>query len=257
MCGGGTRRQPDWDADTDALRNADLGDSHPTCLMRPAASLPPAMALLSMPVAATMDSMSTQTCCVIDHRSQFLDAPGAPRLTSTSCPRLSTTTGRSITWAALTAVAGVSNITRIYTVATNTWTTGAPMPATLTDQATALWNGIIYVAAGYDGIGAVNTLYAYNIAANSWTTLAPLPQALFLPGFGTINGKLYIASGNDGISRIEHVVHLRHRHQHVDHRSDGAAASDRAGQHRVQRETLPLRGRISHHDHRHPDLRPG
>ena len=29
---------------------------------------------------------------------------------------------------------GVSNITRIYTVATNTWTTGAPMPAALTDR---------------------------------------------------------------------------------------------------------------------------
>ena len=89
----------------------------------------------------------------------------------------------------------VSNTTRIYDIATNTWTTGKPVPATLGAPATMLWDGIIYVAGGYDGAEAVDTLYAYNIASNTWSTLAPMPQALYAPGFGAINGKLYVASG--------------------------------------------------------------
>jgi hypothetical protein len=92
-----------------------------------------------------------------------------------------------------------TNTTRIYDIASNTWSTGAPIPEGngLSDAATAYWNGKIYVAAGYNG-AATNTLHIYDIASNSWTTGAPLPQALFLPGFGAINGKVYVASGNSG-----------------------------------------------------------
>ena len=106
-----------------------------------------------------------------------------------------------------------TNTTRIYDIGTNTWTTGAPMPAALGGMATALWNGIVYVAGGSPDIGAsvVNTLYAYDIAANSWTTLAPMPQALWVSGFGAIHGKLYVAGGSDGVTAAKHVVHLRHR----------------------------------------------
>lgn len=95
-----------------------------------------------------------------------------------------------------------TNTTRIYDVATNTWSTGAPMPAALADHAAVLDNGIVYIAGGYNGTTSVNTLYAYNIAGNSWSTLAPMPQALYLPGFGAINGKVYIASGNTGSGEL-------------------------------------------------------
>jgi hypothetical protein len=88
-----------------------------------------------------------------------------------------------------------TNTTRIYDISTNSWTTGAPIPSALSDMATVLWNGVVYVAGGYDGTGDVNTLYAYDIAADTWTTLAPMPQAIDSPGFGAINGKLYIGSG--------------------------------------------------------------
>ena len=90
----------------------------------------------------------------------------------------------------------VSDTTRIYNIATHTWSTGAPMPAALAAQATMLWNGVIYVAGGLFEGGEVNTLYAYDIASNTWTTtLAPMLQQLYSPGFGAINGKLYIAGG--------------------------------------------------------------
>ena len=92
-----------------------------------------------------------------------------------------------------------TNTTRIYDIAANSWTTGAPLPEGngLSDHATAYWNGKIYVAGGYNG-AATNALHIYDIASNSWTSGASLPQALFLPGFGAINGKVYVASGNNG-----------------------------------------------------------
>jgi len=98
--------------------------------------------------------------------------------------------------------AGTSNVLQIYDVAGNSWTLGAPMPASLSDHAAALYNGIIYVAGGYTGSGASNAVYAYNIASNTWSTLANLPVALYLPGFGAINGKVYIAGGNDGSTEL-------------------------------------------------------
>src|SRR5438552_3682944 len=93
---------------------------------------------------------------------------------------------------------GVTNTTRIYDIGSNSWTTGAPCPASLSDLATAYWNGKIYVAGGYNGSGATNTLYIYDIASNTWSNGPNMPTAVYLPGFGIINGKLYVASGNNG-----------------------------------------------------------
>ena len=99
---------------------------------------------------------------------------------------------------------GQSTTTRIYDIATNTWTTGAPIPEAngLSDHATGYWNGKIYVAGGFDGVGATNAARAYDIATDTWTSIAPLPAALYLPGFGVINGKFYVASGNNGTTEV-------------------------------------------------------
>jgi hypothetical protein len=91
----------------------------------------------------------------------------------------------------------VTDTTRIYDIGTNTWLPpGAPMPQALAQMATALWDGVIYVAGGNNFTGRVNTLYAYHIGSDTWKTLAPMPQAVTLPGFGVIDGKLYIAGGS-------------------------------------------------------------
>jgi hypothetical protein len=96
---------------------------------------------------------------------------------------------------------GQTNTTRIYDTGTNTWTTGAPLPDSVSDLATAYWNGKIYVAGGFNG-AATSALYIYDIASNTWTTGAPMPTAEYLAGFGIINGKLYIASGNNGSTEV-------------------------------------------------------
>jgi N-acetylneuraminic acid mutarotase len=105
----------------------------------------------------------------------------------------------------------VTDTTRIYDIATNTWLSpGTPMPQPLAQMATALWKGVIYVAGGNNFAGRVNTLYAYDIATDTWTTKAPMPQALTLPGFGAINGRLYIAggSGNAGYLNTLYIYNI-------------------------------------------------
>ena len=99
---------------------------------------------------------------------------------------------------------GQSTTTRIYDIAGNSWTTGAPIPEPngLSDAATGLDSGKIYIACGFNGSGPSNTLHIYDIATDSWTTGAPAPTALYLPGFGAINGKFYVASGNNGSTEV-------------------------------------------------------
>lgn len=121
--------------------------------------------------------------------------------TATGSPTCTPSGGKIYNIAGFT-LGGQTNTTRIYDIAANSWTTGAPLPTMLSDHATAYWNGKIYVAGGYNGSGAVNTLYIYDIASNTWSNGAPLPQALYLPGFGAINGKVYVASGNNGTSEV-------------------------------------------------------
>jgi N-acetylneuraminic acid mutarotase len=101
---------------------------------------------------------------------------------------------------------GQSTTTRIYDIAGNSWTTGAPIPEPLglSDAATGVdsGSGKIYIACGFNGSGAINTLRIYDIATDSWTTGSPAPDALYLPGFGVINGKFYVASGNNGSNEV-------------------------------------------------------
>ena len=59
---------------------------------------------------------------------------------------------------------GVTNVTRIYDIATNSWSTGAPMLQTLSDEAAVYYNGRVYVAGGWNGRGPALDLYAYDIA---------------------------------------------------------------------------------------------
>ncbi|MFL5732328.1 MAG: Kelch repeat-containing protein [Chloroflexia bacterium] len=89
----------------------------------------------------------------------------------------------------------ISNANRIYDIATNSWSAGAPMPLALGNVAAAYHSGNIYMAGGHDGSNPTQAAWAYDIAGNKWTRLANMPQPLSLPGFGVINGKLYIAGG--------------------------------------------------------------
>src|SRR5262249_52949325 len=62
------------------------------------------------------------------------------------------------------------NTLYIYDIASDSWTTGACMPAALFLPGFGIINGKLYIASGSNGLFEVNTLYIYDIATNTWTT---------------------------------------------------------------------------------------
>ena len=95
----------------------------------------------------------------------------------------------------------VVNATRIYDFATNTWSTGAPMPDARAFMGSGYYSGKIYLVGGYN-TGNVDPsfgqVWEYDPEANTWdTSRASMPITLGGPGFGIINGHIYIAGGRN------------------------------------------------------------
>jgi len=95
----------------------------------------------------------------------------------------------------------VVNITRIYDIATNTWSTGAPMPDVRAFMGSGYFNGKIYLVGGYT-TGNVDPsfgqVWEYDPLLNTWnTSRMSMPATLGGPGFGIINGHMYIAGGRN------------------------------------------------------------
>jgi N-acetylneuraminic acid mutarotase len=71
---------------------------------------------------------------------------------------------------------GDTDTTRIYDIASNTWSTGAPAPGASSEGAGVSHGGLLY-ALGGRGFGARADLWSYSPATNTWTTLASMPTA--------------------------------------------------------------------------------
>jgi hypothetical protein len=96
--------------------------------------------------------------------------------------------------------AAVTKATRIYDIATNTWSAGADMPDVRTFMASGYYNGKIYLVGGYSTgsvTPAFGQVWIYNPATNSFTAGATMPATLGGAGSGVINGHLYVAGGRD------------------------------------------------------------
>ena len=106
------------------------------------------------------------------------------------------------------AVSGQNyNTTRIYDVATNAWSTGAPLPDVRSFAASGYnpGNQRIYVVAGYNTgqvTSAQDTVYEYNPAANTWATKTPIPHAVGGMGFGISGGHMIVAGGRDATNTV-------------------------------------------------------
>src|SRR5437016_7694998 len=119
------------------------------------------------------------------------------------------------------AVSGTNyNITRIYDIASNSWSTGATMPDVRSFSAGGYSpaTGKIYIISGYN-TGFVDSAqpntWEYDPVADSWTDLtgsAPFPHPAGGMAFGGINGKLYIAGGRDAANTI---INLRSEYDPV------------------------------------------
>jgi hypothetical protein len=95
----------------------------------------------------------------------------------------------------------VVNTTRIYDIATNTWSTGAPMPAVRWSMGSGYFNGKIYLVGGCSTDSpdlCFGQVWEYDPVLNTWnTSRMNMPITLGGPGFGIINGHMYIAGGRN------------------------------------------------------------
>src|SRR4029453_11662690 len=102
------------------------------------------------------------------------------------------------------------NITRIYDIAGNSWTTGANMPDVRSFAAGGYVpaTGMIYIVAGYntgDVTSSQNTTWQYDPASDTWTDLTatdPYPHAAGGFAYGVINDKLYVHAGRSAAVNI-------------------------------------------------------
>jgi Kelch motif len=97
------------------------------------------------------------------------------------------------------------DLTQIYDIATDTWSSGAPMPDVRSFSAGGYVsaNGRIYILSGYN-TGFVDSAqpntWEYDPVANTWNDLTgtvPFPHPAGGFAYGAINDKLYIAGGRD------------------------------------------------------------
>jgi len=102
------------------------------------------------------------------------------------------------------------NLTQIYDIATNAWSSGATMPDVRSFMAGGYnsADGKVYLATGYN-TGFVDSAqpstWEYDPAANTWTDLtgsAPFPHPAGGAASGVINGHLYVAGGIDAADII-------------------------------------------------------
>ncbi|GAB2963491.1 hypothetical protein GCM10027048_35620 [Hymenobacter coalescens] len=92
----------------------------------------------------------------------------------------------------------------IYDPATNSWSSGAPLPTALQQPGAVLApDGTIYVIGGKFQFGNnsgpfYNTVYAYNPATNAWSTAATLPVTRGETASVLVGSDVYSIGGTDG-----------------------------------------------------------
>ncbi len=90
--------------------------------------------------------------------------------------------------------------TRIYDLASNSWSSGAPMPLAHAFMAAGYWNGKIYLVGGLTSLvtpSVTDQTWVYDPLANTWASRATSPAKVSGMGYGVINGHLYSAGGFD------------------------------------------------------------
>jgi N-acetylneuraminic acid mutarotase len=91
------------------------------------------------------------------------------------------------------------SINEVYDIATDTWSTRAPMPTARSGIGAAVIDGKIYVIGGEGWVdesgGVFRTNEAYDPNSNTWVEKTPMPTARHGFAKGVFDGKLYTISG--------------------------------------------------------------
>ncbi len=104
-----------------------------------------------------------------------------------------------------------SNATRIYDIATDTWSAGANMPDVRSFMASGYnsANGKIYLVSGYntgDVTSAQADTWEYDPVADTFTSRAAFPHPTGGAASGVIDGHLYVAGGRDAAVTVVNLV---------------------------------------------------
>ncbi|OUJ70360.1 Kelch repeat-containing protein [Hymenobacter crusticola] len=87
----------------------------------------------------------------------------------------------------------VFNSLEIYNTATNTWSSGAPMPVAERSQAVAASGDFLY---GFGGNASTRNAFRYNVRTNTWSTIAALPTGAFEAAAAAgADGSIYVFGG--------------------------------------------------------------
>ena len=95
------------------------------------------------------------------------------------------------------SVGGPLDTMQIYNTTTNTWSSGQTMPGTRGGLATATFNGLVYIIAGYTipFPTVTNTVFIYNPGTNSYTTGAHDAGGTGQRAGVLFNGEIYVVGG--------------------------------------------------------------
>jgi DNA-binding CsgD family transcriptional regulator len=96
-----------------------------------------------------------------------------------------------------------TNLLEVYDPRRDAWETRAPLPAARSAYALAALEGRLYLFGGWDGKGAVATVYEYDPASDAWDERTPLPSARMYAAATSAAGKIFVVGGYDGKAALK------------------------------------------------------
>lgn len=94
---------------------------------------------------------------------------------------------------------GDNNLTRLYDIASDTWSAGAPAPLPVRSEgAAATHGGNLYAVGGRPAFLVGSRLERYTVATDTWTTLSPMPTPRSGLAAAVVGDALYAIGGRAG-----------------------------------------------------------
>ena len=117
--------------------------------------------------------------------------------------------GNVYVWGGFIGVGNPLSSLEIYNAATNTWTSGAPVPAPTRGQAFALGqDNMIYSISGYN-FNYLNDVYKYDVTTDTWTAIPAIPTACWECTAATgANGSIYVFGGETPFQVVASIVQI-------------------------------------------------
>ena len=101
---------------------------------------------------------------------------------------------------------GVTGLVEIYSINTDTWSSGAPKPTPVSNVSAAVIGERIYVPGGCIGVNQVtDRVEAYDASDGTWTQVASLPIRICAYALAAADAKLFVFGGWDGQDFVDRV----------------------------------------------------